>query len=441
MTTMLDPRVKELQGALSKKALEIDEIGKSFVMEDGGVVISPEKRDAYKKALGQAEDIKSLLGDAEKAAELRGFLGEAREVPTAGDDAADAQRKAAEGGLELKTLGDYFVEAEGFKHLSKSPNPNMQVRIDRSLFDLYAAGQKKDIYSATGGSVSINTLGQPERLPFRETRLRQAHVRDLFPSASTTAAVLYGVRETGFSNAARAVPERENPDGTINPNGSVFGHKPKSTITLEPVLYQVCTIAHTLDSHKYILDDEPRLRDFLNRRMVDGVMLAEDEDLLNGDGVGESIVGIYNTPGIQTYTGLSSDAYSGQIRRAATRAMLAEYQPNGLVLHPLDWEALELEQTTDGHYRIAVNVAVGGEKRVWSMDIVATTAQTQGQFLVGAFGLGAQFYDRESVNVVVSTENKDNFERNVITFRAEERAALEVPRPESFVLGAFTTPV
>jgi hypothetical protein len=447
MTTMVDSRVRELRTALQGKAAEIDGIGASWKDEDGKFVISTEKKTAYLKAIDEAEEIKGLLTAAEKDANLRGWMAEAEGVPVAGTDAAEAGRKAQgdrEGGeqarMERKTLGDYFIESPMYSEAKTAPVPFVKVTIDRSLFDLHAAREQKDIYSGTGGNVSIGTLGTPERLPMRETRLRQRHVRDLFPSARTTAAVLYGVRETGFTNSARAVPQRENEDGSINPSGPVFGLKPKSNITLTPVLYPVATIAHTLDAHRNVLDDEPRLQDFLNRRMVDGVMLAEDRDLLSGNGTGESITGIFNTPGIQTYTGLNTDKFSAQIRRAATRSMLAEYEPNGLVVHPLDWEELELEQDDNGAYRIAISVAVGAEKRVWSLDIVSTTAMTQSNYLVGSFGLGAQFYDRESVTVVVSTENKDNFERNVVTFRAEERAALEVPRPESFVMGTFTTP-
>ncbi len=64
-------------------------------------------------------------------------------------------------------------------------------------------------------------------------------------------------------------------------------------------------------------------------------------------------------------------------------------------------------------------------------------AINQGKFLIGSFGLGARLYDREQVSVQVSTENRDNFERGVVTMRGSERIGLEVPRPESFVYGSF----
>jgi len=56
-----------------------------------------------------------------------------------------------------------------------------------------------------------------------------------------------------------------------------------------------------------------------------------------------------------------------------------------------------------------------------------------GEVLVGAFGLGARLHDRMDVEVLVSSEDRDNFIKNMLTVRAEERTALAVRVPDSFV--------
>jgi HK97 family phage major capsid protein len=168
--------------------------------------------------------------------------------------------------------------------------------------------------------------------------------------------------------------------------------------------------------------------------------MVEDAQILYGDGVGENLTGLVNTPGIQSYTGLNTDKRTAQIRRAMTRALLAWFQPSGVVLHPLDWENVELETDENGAYTVATSVATGGEKRVWRLNVVDSPAMNQGKFLLGAFGYGAKLYDREAVTIAVSTENRDMFERNAVTIRGEERIGLVVDRPESFVYGTFTTP-
>ena len=67
--------------------------------------------------------------------------------------------------------------------------------------------------------------------------------------------------------------------------------------------------------------------------------------------------------------------------------------------------------------------------------MVQTPAMQVSKFLTGAFRLGAQIFDRMSIEVLISTEDQDNFVKNMITIRAEERLALAVYRPAAFIYG------
>jgi HK97 family phage major capsid protein len=291
------------------------------------------------------------------------------------------------------------------------------------------------VFSALGGTIAIPALGRAQDLGLTERTLRPGRVRDLFPSERTSAPILYGIRETGYTNRAKVVPERTSAAGGAATGGptDVFGLKPKSELTIVPVTYPIATIAHIMYVHRQTLDDEPRMRGIIDRDMVDGVKMAEDEQLLYGDGIGDNLTGLLNTDGIQSYTGQASDRKSAQIRRAATRAILAYFQPTGVVMHPFDWEDVELETDANGAYTVAVSVAVGGEKRVWRLNVVDSPAMAEGTSVVGAFGTGAKVFDREQVRIDVSSENRDMFERNALTLRCEERLGLVVDRPESFV--------
>jgi HK97 family phage major capsid protein len=435
---MPEERRRELAKALQTKVAEIDGMVGSWKTEEGGeFVISTEEHAKYKKTVADAKQIKELIADEEEADGLREFLAAPVDKPAA---VTDAQRTAQPQGT--KTLADYVLESEDYKQKKAAGwrDPTLQVSVEGSIFNM---GERKDMYTAAPGNITLPALPNVQMLAPVELARRQMHVRDLFPSATTAAAVLYGLRETGWTNNAAQVPQRRAADETSPPTGGasdVFGRKPKSDIRLEPVMFPVATVAHTLDAHKNMLDDAPRMADFINRRMTEGVKFAEDDIILFGSPGGEQITGIWNTPGVQTYTGLDTDKFSAQIRRAATRAALAEYQATGVVVSLLDWEGLELETDNYGAYRIAISVAVGAQKQIWRLQVVDTTAMPEGRFLLGAFGLAAQWYDRQQVNVVVSTENRDNFERNAVTIRAEERGALEVSRPEAFVCGTLTTP-
>lgn len=441
-------RVRELRQAAESKALELETLAQAWTVEDGGkLVISTEQHGDYMKATSEAKQIADLLEAAEGAGTLRRYLDAPEGTPDAANDAADAGRAGM--APEAKTIGQAFLDSPEYKAAReseawRSPSFGIQFSTTGSMFE------RKDVYGGgypgmVGGSLTLPTLGRLDTRPMIEVRRRQNHVRDLFPVTQTNAELIYGVRESGWTNNAAQVSQRTAADGSAaTGTGDVFGLKPKSDIALAPYTVPIATIAHLLDAHRNILSDEPRLQDFIDRRLREGIMFAEDIALLWGTGGSERITGIFNTPGIQVYPPIgvttTTDKKSLQIRRAMTRVMLAEFEATGVVVHPLDWEDIETELDDNGALFVAVSVAIGAEKRVWRIQVVDTTAMTEGRFLVGAFGNAAQFYDRENIGVAVSTENRDNWERNVITFRAEERAALTVDRPESFVSGTFLNP-
>lgn len=422
-------RIKELQKQLQVKSAEAEKISQAFKVEDGNFVVSTEQATAFRKVSSEAQEIKSLIDAEQGLVEIKQYL-----------DAPDTQPAAASHygqapGLEQKSLGDMFIESDAFKRATSAGFD------DRPY--IRAAMEGKSIFSLSAGTVTHQTLGSVQNLGIAERAYRKWHIRDLFPKSSTKQAVLYGARETGWTNNARQVKERYAADGTSPATGAdtdTWGRAPRSKLSLTPVMYPVAEVAHLIDAHKNILSDEPRLKTFINGRMVEGVKYQEDWDLLHSVGDGQSLTGIYNTPGVQQYTGLNSDKYSVQIRRAITKALLAEYEPTGIVLSPTMWENVEVEEDDNGAFRVAVAVAIGAEKKVWRLNVVETTAMADTDFMIGAFGLGAQLHDRENVSVTVSSENGENFEKGLITFRADERLALEVPRPESFVIGQWTEP-
>jgi HK97 family phage major capsid protein len=155
------------------------------------------------------------------------------------------------------------------------------------------------------------------------------------------------------------------------------------------------------------------------------------------------LTGILETAGIQTYDWSSGaltpvpDNKADAIRRAATLSFLAYYEPSGVVMHPNDWEDIELAKDEYGQYLVAVSVALGGEPKVWRLPIVETPAMPEGTALVGSFGQGAQIYDREQASIRISEQHADFFIRNAIVILAEQRLALAVKRPESFVAVTF----
>ena len=428
-----ESRLSELQGALRTKMADNKVIADSFRVEEGTVVVSAEQKSAFDKNMGDIREIKSLIEglesmrDADKWAS--GSNGSVAQASAFADAVSPREIRQAR-----KSLGEAFLDSPEFKSLMQSGSANMPAPY-KSGNDVYS---QKDLYSAlpTGTPGSFGTI---QRDAIVVPPMRTKRVRDLFPTRTTTAAVIEYFRMTGFVNNAAAVSERSGTPAN-------FTAKPQSSFTFVGEQAPVRTLAHWEAAHRNVLADEPQLRSIIDNELMYGLRLQEDSQILNGDGTGENLTGVLQTSGIQTYdwsdgayssTAGLSDTKADAIRRAATLSFLAYYEPTGVVLHPNDWEDIELTKDGNGAYVVAVSVAMGGEQKLWRIPVVDTPAIAEGTALVGAFGTGAQLYDREQASIRISEQHADFFVRNAIVILAEQRLALAVKRPEAFVKVSF----
>jgi len=125
-----------------------------------------------------------------------------------------------------------------------------------------------------------------------------------------------------------------------------------------------------------------------------------------------------------------------RLRLAILQVALQEYPASGIVLHPTDWSKIETTKNAGGDYIIG-NPQGTLSPTLWGLPVVATQAITANAFLVGAFRLGAQVFDRWDARVETGYVN-DDFTRNLVTILAEQRLAFAVYRPTAFVTGAVT---
>lgn len=320
-----------------------------------------------------------------------------------------------------KTIGQTVTDHEDFKAFAAK-------RVSKGSVSIPV----KAIISAltTDANGSAGDLIVPQRQPgIIAPPPRKMTIRDLLTPGRTSSNAIQYVKETGFTNSAATVTETA---GTA---------KPQSEIKFDLMTTAVTTIAHWVLATKQILDDVPQLQSYIDGRLRYGLMYVEENQLLNGGGTGTDLNGIYTQA--TDYVAPITPTAAGNltkidvIRLSILQAFLAEYPANGIVMHPSDWADIELTKTEDGAYLFA-NPQGGSEPRLWRLPVVETQAMTIDKFLVGAFRLGAQVFDREDANVELSTEDSDNFRKNLVTIRAEERLALAVYRPESFVKGDFS---
>lgn len=325
-----------------------------------------------------------------------------------------ARRGGGEEGDVHKSIGQRFVENEDVKSfMSRAPSKG---------------SVSMEVKAIT--SVTTDTMGAAGDLivPDRQDGIvappqRRMTVRDLITPGRTASNAIQWVQETGFVNAAAAVAE-----GTM---------KPESSMKFDLRTTPVATIAHWVQASKQILADAPMLASYIDGRSRYGLAYAEELQLLKGDGTGVNLLGMvpqataYAAPG-----GLVSGNMLDQLRYAMLQAVLAEYPATGHVLNPIDWARIETLKDGQGRYLIG-NPQSGTAPTLWRLPVVETPAMTVDKFLTGAFKLACQLFDREDANVEISTEDRDNFVKNMVTIRAEQRTGLAVYRPEALVYGDF----
>lgn len=395
-----------------------------------GEVDPEEQYKAVAEQLGKVnEQLKKHAEDAEKALKAHGKISE--EAKAAADKLlneqgalqtrlqtveqllAKAEQRATRGDRP-QSLGRQFVESEGFKNFASQTSP-------RGRVDLTVKAAITTLTTDADGSAgdAVNQTRVPGIILPPERRLT---VRDLLTPGQMEGNTLEYVKLTGFTNNAAPTAE-----GVA---------KPQSTLKLDLVSTTAKVIAHYFKASRQILSDAPQLMSVINGLGFYGLDLVLENQLLNGDGTGQNLLGLipqataYNPP----IDPAGAETVIDTIRLAFLQATLAELPATGVVMHPNDWARVELLKDTTGRYIIGQPQGMIAPT-LWRRPIVETQAIAEDKFLAGAFKMGAQFFERWAARVEVATENEDDFIKNLVTILLEMRGALAVYRPQAFIYG------
>jgi HK97 family phage major capsid protein len=316
--------------------------------------------------------------------------------------AAEEERPAAH------SIGEQFTQTAGYKRWMQQP----RVQGNVATVEVPRVGFKATF--TTSGATVTGYDRQPGVITLGTQR---PSVADLLARGQTTQNTIRYLQEDTFTNAATTVAEG--------------GTKPEASFDTSEVDAPVRKIAVTAKVTDEIFNDFPAIASYIDERLPLMVVMAEDAQLLTGDGNAPNLTGLLNVSGILTQA-KGADPTPDAVYKAMVQIMATGFfMPDGAVFHPLDWQDVKLLRTADGMY-IWGSPADAAPDRIWGLNVVITTAITQNTALVGAFKLGAQIFYRQGITVEATNTNSDDFVKNLITIRAEQREALAVYRPKAF---------
>jgi HK97 family phage major capsid protein len=326
---------------------------------------------------------------------------------------------------ESKSIGDVFIESQEFKD-AVAARAGISRKVSIGSFFLRKATSANSITTSTGLIPSDRVTGM---IAIPNVPLT---VRALLPVGRTDSNMIEYVKENTFTNNAGPQWSPASPQGVME--GSL---KNKSNITWTLVQRPVSTIGHYMKASRQILDDAPMLQSEINNRLLYGLALEEEEQLLLGDGNNGNQLGLIpQAAPYDTALNVANDTKIDKIRHALLQVTNSKYLPTAIVLANKDWHDIELTKTSEGAY-ILSNPAMATEPRLWGYRVVASLSMPAGTFLVGNFATGAQIFDRMSATVEIARQNEDDFVRNMVSILAEERIALAVYSSTAFVEGVF----
>ena len=392
--------------------MELNEFKKVLELHEANIAKAIEKYE------GQLKETGTVAGEAR--AEIKALSEKHSALVDTINKLEQKLNDKAEGKAQPKSLGETLVTSEMFQQYKDGRTSKLRLEVKNTI--LGEAGSPQD---------PVDTIVPADRLPgIVGGAFRGLRVLDAIPKGATSSNMVEYTKELAFTNAAA-----ETAEGAT---------KPESTLTFTLVQEPVRTIAHWIKVSKQVLDDAPALQSYIDRRLRHGVELKLEQQVVAGEGTGK-LLGLLGTGNYTAFTP-SDSAYieSDTINDAKYRVIAADYQPSVVLMNPVDFGRLERRKTAaavTGSYIAGEGAALsyinnGLTPTLWGLPVIVSNSVPEDGYIVYAAD-ACQLFMRSGAVVEMFEQDDTNVQKNLITVRAELRAALAVYRPAAVVAGGL----
>ena len=336
--------------------------------------------------------------------------------------AALQQANVAHGETEPQDLsvGGQFVKSESYKAFASN------MRNGRGARELIKTGPTPTV-STVSTPISRNTLATPYQIAgiYGAPELPLL-VEDLIPHIPVNTPAVTYIKNTSQTINAGVVTE-----------GAA---KPESTFAFELATGNVVTVAHWTKITEQLAADAPAVTAYINAKMLYGLALKVDRQLVSGTGTSTQLAGILKSGNFTDYSSAVTVPQGGTLIDFAllikTHLETLGYPPRQLLLNPSDWAQLALLKDSQKRYLLGGPAGITS-KTLWGLPVVTTAAVPSGKYVMADFSLGATIFDRQEIALEMDRE-QDDFTKNLLTIRVERRLGLVVEDPASIAGGDWS---
>ena len=251
-------------------------------------------------------------------------------------------------------------------------------------------------------------------------------LRALIPGGRTVGAGITYLRETSLTSS----PVIPVATGAL---------KPLLDMTYETQQKPVVTLPGYLKASSQAWEDFAMFQSWIDARMYYALALGEEKELLLGSGVLPHLEGLMTVAiAATTVPGTGGVAVLDNVAAGLAAVYGRGYVPDGVVLNPADWGKVAAAKSAAGGAYLSDPTAAPPTPTLWGVPVVLAPAMTVGSYLVGQFNPNCQIFDREDASIEIAEQNQDDFVKNLLTVRIEERLALAIYQPGAFAKGTFT---
>lgn len=404
--------LKEQRAAALKAAQEIINEAKTK-----GAELSPEQKSTVEAKFSEVDALDVQIKAAADSDALMARMG-SYGAPAGSDGDREAKDSA-------KSLGEHFVKSVGTEGLARVKTI--------SGATVAAPEWKSPSIKAATDTQDSSTVLAPWTTTYDQTivrAFRRPVVSDLLGQGTLGAnsnAVTYlveGAVEGGFTTVA---------EGGAKPQFHIADPEQRTDALKK--------IAGFLKFTDEMVEDTAFWVSEINQRGLYLLALAEENQLLNGDGLGSNVLGLLNRSGVQTEASASAADNADAIYRGLSKVQTATgLNADGIIINPTDYQALRLRKDANGQYMGGGffygeygNGGIEWQPGLWGQRTIVSAAVAAGTVAVGAFNTAATVYRKGGVRVESTNSHASDFTSNLITTRIEERVALAARIPSAFV--------